>query len=59
MMPHVLFYSRQLKVLLGWSVIVRFLTGKHLPSLSEGSVYTRPTWLPSQRSCDEAIFGGT
>ena len=42
-----LFYSRQLKVFLFWSVIVKLLTKKHFPAMSEGSVYTRPTWMPT------------
>jgi hypothetical protein len=45
MTPQEIFYSRQLKVFLFWSVIVKLLTKKHLPAMSEGSVYTRPTWM--------------
>ena len=38
MTPYSLFYARQLRVLCVWSVIVKLITKKHLPALSEGSV---------------------
>lgn len=41
------FYLAQLIAVFVWSLLLRITTRKHLHELCNGSVYTRPSWLPA------------
>jgi hypothetical protein len=45
MFTHYRFYSLQLASVTLWWCLIRLATGKHLYSLCQGSVVTRPSWL--------------